>query len=59
MSTITIPVFRLQPGDYVVPAQATVKDIQRIGSLVIVDFTDSTSTAPIPGYVHVEIERKD
>jgi len=48
----------LQPGDYVVPAKATVKEIQPFAGVVIVDFTDNTATAPIPAHAEVEIERK-
>ena len=47
----------LKPGDYVIPAKAYVKEIQSLGPLVIVDFTDKTSTAPVNAFANVEIVR--
>lgn len=57
MKTLTITVRDILPGDYVVAAKATVEGTQRIASLVIVDFTDRTATAPIPGNAPVVVQR--
>ena len=53
-----VSVSQLKPGDFVVPASATVADKpQHIGGgLYIVDFDDNTATPPIPN-VSVEIRR--
>jgi hypothetical protein len=55
--TITVTVRDLQPGDYVVPAKATVLAVDRFAGLAIVDFTDKTATAPLPQRVPVQIIR--
>lgn len=52
-----VKVHQLQPGDYVVPARATVKAVDWFACLVIVDFTDNTATPPIMANVEVEIRR--
>jgi hypothetical protein len=57
MTTMTIAVCKLQAGDYVVPAKATVKDVQNFAGLSIVDFTDNSATAPLPQNIAVEIQR--
>lgn len=55
--TITVTVRDLRPGDYVVPAKATVLAVDRFAGLAIVDFTDRTATAPLPQQATVEIVR--
>jgi hypothetical protein len=57
MSTLEIKVSELQAGDYVIPARATVKEVQLFAGLAIVDFDDKTATAPIPQNVKVQITR--
>jgi len=52
-----VKVHQLQPGDYVVQAKATVKSIDWVSCLVIVDFTDGTATPPIAAGTEVEIRR--
>jgi hypothetical protein len=47
----------LQPGDYVIAAKATVQKADVGGPIAIIDFTDKTSTAPMPSNAEVEIER--
>lgn len=47
----------LQVGDYVVPAKATVADVQLFAGLAIVDFTDKTASPPVSQHAMVEIER--
>lgn len=57
MKKMQVRVSALKPGDFVVPAKAVVLALQFIGPLAIVDFTDNTSTAPIPHAAFVKIER--
>lgn len=54
---MTTTVSELKPGDYIPTAKLTVAEVQSLGPLVIIDFTDRTATAPIPGNASVEIER--
>jgi len=51
-----VPLSDLQSGDRLVEGGLVVADVQRIGSLVIVDFTDGTATAPVPGSTVAEVE---
>jgi hypothetical protein len=53
----TIPLRDLRAGDYVVPANATVKETDLFAGLIIVDFTDNTATPPIPSDATVEVIR--
>ena len=52
----TVFVSELQEGDFVIPAGATVTNVDKLGPLFIVDFDDKTSTPPIPNAL-VEILR--
>lgn len=54
---LTVTVRDLQPGDYVVPAKATVLSVDLFVGLAIVDFTDKTATAPLPQQVPVQVLR--
>lgn len=54
---MTVAVSKLQKGDFVIPAAATVADVQNFAGLSIVDFTDKTATPPIPQNAAVEIIR--
>lgn len=54
---ITVTIRDLLPGDYVIPAKATVAGIDPFGSLVIIDFTDNTATSPILANSVVLIDR--
>ena len=45
----------LKPGDYVVPAHATVRSVDCFADHAIVEFTDGTATAPMPGRLTVEV----
>lgn len=55
--TLTLPLGELRPGDYVVPARATVAAVDRFASVAIVEFTDGTATAPLPAATPVEVMR--
>ena len=57
MTYMKIKVHTLLPGDYVVPAKATVLEIQSFAGVTIIDFTDKTATAPIPSHAMVEVYR--
>ena len=49
MSTSVVALSNLLPGDVLVELPTlTVKNVDVLGPIVIVDFTDDTSTAPIP-----------
>lgn len=52
---MTVPVGELRPGDYVVPARATVRSVDSFAGVAIVEFTDGTATAPLPQTMPVEI----
>lgn len=56
---ITIQTRDLRPGDFIPAARATVAAVDCFASVVIVDFTDNTATAPLPAGLMVEIERGD
>lgn len=48
----------LKPGDYIIPAKATVKETDCFASVIIIDFTDATATIPLPQNATVMIERQ-
>ncbi len=48
----------LKPGDVIDATGEIVLEVQRIGPVVIIDFTNRTSTAPLPGNATTTI-RKD
>jgi len=56
-TTHTIAVHQLQPGDYIPAARATVRRVDLLGPLAIVDLEDDTSTAPMPAHAAVTVER--
>lgn len=58
MALILVAASDLLPGDVIGSGilEVTVRGVQVIGPLVIVDFTDDTSTAPLPNGM-IEIER--
>jgi len=58
MTGHTLPVGELRPGDYVVPARATVRAVDQFAGLAIVEFTDGTATAPLPQAMTVEITKR-
>ena len=58
----TITVAQLRPGDRIFPLEApgederwTVKAVQYIGPLAIIDFADGTATAPLPSHSDVKV----
>jgi hypothetical protein len=52
----TVRVEDLKSGDYVIPANAVVKEVDWFSCLVIIDFADNTSTPPIPAGTLVEVK---
>lgn len=58
MNVKNVALSNLLPGDVIGSGSlsVTVRGVQVIGPLVIVDFTDDTSTAPLPNGM-IEVER--